>query len=484
MGYSPVGVRVRDMVPRFHSVQHRATTRNSSGLPNLGLVVLHSVAGSWTGRLDLPGAPLDVGVTLTSTPEALSGTLDVPAQGVVGLPLEGVTVDGATVRFAVPELPRDAAFSGTLAADASTISGSFTQAGMRFPLVLRRGTVAVQERPKEPRPPFPYSVEDVTYRGPACDLAGTLTRPAGPGPFPAVLLVPGSGAHDRDETVAGHKLFLLLADTLTRAGTAVLRVDDRGVGGSAGTTAAPTYDDLVADIGAGLAFLRGRPEVDPARVGLLGHSEGGYLAPLAALRLPGAVAFAVLLAGPAVSGEDVLVEQNRLILTASGQSEEQVDAQVTFVHELCRLLRARADDEARALVRDRVRVQIAALPPEQRPAAEEVQAPVDEALRSFVTYDPAPALAALRVPVLALYGGKDLQVPAAQSEPVLRERLAGNPDATVRTIDGLNHLMQPAGTGLPQEYAAIPTTLDPQVLELVATWMRERYSNRAGSPAP
>jgi pimeloyl-ACP methyl ester carboxylesterase len=179
----------------------------------------------------------------------------------------------------------------------------------------------------------------------------------------------------------------------------------------------------------------------------------------------------VLLAGPAVPGEDVLVEQNRLLLTASGQSAEQVDAQVTFVHELCRLLRARADDAARALVRDRLRAQIAALPPEQRPAAEDVQAPVDEALRSFVTYDPAPALAALRVPVLAFYGGKDLQVPAAQSEPVLRERLAGNPDATVRTLDELNHLMQPAGTGLPQEYATIPTTLDPQVLELVTSWI-------------
>jgi pimeloyl-ACP methyl ester carboxylesterase len=261
-------------------------------LPGPAAPAAAGITGSWTGRLDLPGAPLDVGVTLAGTPEALTGTLDVPAQGIAGVPLVNVAVDGATVRFTVPGLPGDASFAGTLAADASAIGGSFTQGGRGYPLVLRRGTVAGQERPQEPRPPFPYWTEDVTYRGPAGDLAGTLTLPAGPGPFPAVLLITGSGAQDRDETIAGHRPFLLLADSLTRAGTAVLRVDDRGVGGSAGTTADATYDDLVADIGAGLVYLRGRPELDPGRVGLLGHSEGGYLAPLAAQRLPGAVAFA------------------------------------------------------------------------------------------------------------------------------------------------------------------------------------------------
>ena len=431
------------------------------------------VTGSWTGRLDLPGGPLDLGITLAGAPEARTGTLDVPAQGIAGMPLAGVTVDGTAVRFTVPGLPGDASFAGTVT-DGATIDGSFTQGGGSLPLVLRRGTVAARERPQEPRPPFPYRADDVTYGGPAGVLAGTLTLPAGSGPFPAVLLVTGSGAQDRDQTLAGHKPFLLLADALTRAGTAVLRVDDRGVGGSAGSTADSTYDDLVADVGAGLAYLRGRAEVDPARVGLLGHSEGGYLAPLAAQRLPGAVAFTVLLAGPAVTGEDVLVEQNRLIFVASGQAPQEVDAQVAFIRELCRLLRARADDAARALVRERVRGQAATLPPEQRAAAEQQGQPVDEALRAFVTYDPAPALAALRVPVLALYGGKDLQVPAARNEPVLRERLAGDPDATVRTLDGLNHLMQPAGTGLPQEYATIPTTLDPQVLELVTSWIAAR----------
>ena len=431
------------------------------------------VAGTWTGRLELPGMPMDVGVTLTGSP-ADAGTLDVPAQGIRAMPLADVSADGGTVRFAVPDLPGGASFAGTLAADGSAIGGTFTQGGAQYPLVLRRGEVAAPARPQEPRPPLPYRAEDVTYRGAAGDLAGTLTLPEGTGPFPAVLLITGTGGQDRDESVLGHRPFLVLADALTRAGTAVLRVDDRGVGGSAGSVADATYDDLVGDIRAGLAFLRGRGEVDPARTGLVGHSEGGYLAPLVAQRAPDEVGFAVLIAGPAVSGEEVLVEQNRLLLAASGETPQQVDEQVAFVRELCRLLRARDDDAARALIRDRARAQAATLPPEQRAAAEQDQIPVDEALRSFVTYDPAPALQALRVPVLAVYGGKDLQVPPAQSEPVLRALLDGHPDATIRTFDGLNHLMQPATTGHPREYGPTETTMDPQALALITEWLGAR----------
>lgn len=442
--------------------------------PGPGAPAAVDIAGDWTGRLDLPGMPLDLGVTLTGSPGDLAGTLDVPAQGIRAMPLDDVAVDGGTVRFTVPDLSGDAAFAGTLAADGSAIGGTFTQGGTQYPLVLRRGAVAAPPRPQEPQPPFPYRSEDVAYRGGAGDLAGTLTVPEGPGPFPAVLLITGSGAQDRDESLAGHRPFLLLADALTRAGAAVLRVDDRGVGGSAGDAADATYDDLVGDVRAGLAHLRGRAEVDAERVGLLGHSEGGSLAPLVAQRAPDEVAFTVLIAAPAVTGEEVLVEQNRLLYAASGRTPQQVDEQVAFIRELCRLLAARDDEAARVLVRDRVRADAANLPEEQRAAAEQAAPPVDEALRNFATYDPAPALEALQVPVLAVYGGKDLQVPPAQSEPVMRERLAGNPDATIRTFDGLNHLMQPAGSGLPQEYATIETTMDPAVLALIGEWVAAR----------
>jgi uncharacterized protein len=340
---------------------------------------------------------------------------------------------------------------------------------------LVRGPLPAPARPQEPQPPFPYDSTDVSYRSGDLTLAGTLTRPAGDGPFPAVLLLTGSGPQDRDETIAGHKPFLLLADTLTRAGYAVLRTDDRGVGGSGGDLGQATYDDLTADALAGIAFLQGRPEVDRGRIGLLGHSEGGYLAPLVTQRAAGAVSFVVLMAGPAVTGEDVLALQNRMILEQAGAPPEQVQSQVGYIHELSRLLAAGDDDGARALSRARITEQAATLPEDQRPSPEEIEAqlPVSPAFRAFVTYDPAPALAALDVPVLAFFGGKDLQVPPEQSEPAMRELLAGDPGATVRVLPGLNHLMQPAITGSPVEYGAIETTIAPEVLDLVTGWLRE-----------
>jgi hypothetical protein len=430
-----------------------------------------TVEGDWHGRIELPGSPLEIGVRLTGG----GGTFDLPAQGLSALPLTNVRVADRSVRFDLPDVPGGAAFDGTLSEDGASISGNYTQAGRTLPFSLARGPLAAPARPQEPQPPFPYSREDVRFPSGGLTLAGTLTSPEGAGPFPAVLLLSGSGPQDRDETIAGHKPFLLLADRLTRAGFAVLRTDDRGVGGSRGDLGQATYDDLAADALAGVAFLQGRPEVDGGRIGLLGHSEGGYLAPLVTQRAAGAVSFEVLVAGPAVRGQDVLELQNRTILEQAGASPAQVEAQVAYVRELSRLLAAGDDDAARQLARNRIAEQMAALPADQRPTPEEVEAqlPVSPAFRSFVAYDPAPALASLHVPVLAFFGGKDLQVPPSQSEPAMRALLAGDPAATVRVLPGLNHLMQPATTGSPTEYASIETTMAPEALDLITGWLRE-----------
>lgn len=434
------------------------------------------LTGEWQGRIDVPGAPLDIGITLSADG---AGTMTVAAQGLIDLPLTGVRVEGARFTAAVPGLPGGASFDGSVAEGAAGIAGGYTQAGQTFPFRLERGVPAPPARPQEPQPPLPYRSEDVSYAGADLTLAGTLTRPEGPGPFAAVVLITGSGPQDRDESVAGHRPFLVLADALTRAGYAVLRTDDRGVGGSGGDYSRATYEDLTADVLASVAHLASRPEIDPARIGLLGHSEGGSLAPLAAREAAGNVAFVVLMAGPAVSGEDVLVRQNELLLAQAGSPPAEVQAQVAYLRELVALLRARDDDRAVDLTRARIAEQAAALPPAQRPAPEQVEARaaalVSPVMRALVTHDPAAALGELSVPVLAFYGGKDLQVPAEQSEPRAVELLSGNADATVRTLPGLNHLMQPAGTGSPAEYATIETTVGPEVLELVTGWLRERF---------
>ncbi|WP_219413414.1 alpha/beta hydrolase family protein [Pseudonocardia nigra] len=436
-----------------------------------------AVTGDWTGPIEIPGSPLDVGIRILHEGDGLRGEIDIPVQGIAAMPLGDVRLDGCELAFTLPEVPGDARFRGVVAADGTAIEGEFTQNGQTFPLVLRPGTATAPERPQEPQPPFPYRAEEVTYRSGEIDLAGTLTLPEGDGPFTAVLLITGSGAQNRDEELFGHKPFLLLADALTRAGHAMLRVDDRGVGGSGGTLATSTYDDLVGDVVAGVEFLRGRPEIDPERIGLLGHSEGGYLAPLVAGRTD--VAFVVTMAGPAVSGEDVLVAQNRLLMEAAGTPAAQVEDQVAYVRELIGLLRAEDYAAARALVEEQIAEQTAGLPADQQPSPEQVQAQVESMvspyMRSFLTHDPTESLRALDVPVLAFFGGKDLQVPASQSEPVLRELLAGHPDPTIRAFPGLNHLMQPAITGAIEEYATIPTTIDQQVLDLVTGWVGERF---------
>lgn len=338
-----------------------------------------------------------------------------------------------------------------------------TVAGLVAGLVLLAGCAAPVP-PQEPAPPVPYPSVEVSVPHDGVVLAGTLTVPEGSGPHPAVVLITGRGPHDRDGSAGPHRPFLVLADALTRAGVAVLRTDDRGVGGSGGSLAAASYDDLAGDALAGVALLATRPGIDPARIGLLGHSEGGYLAPLAAGR--GGVAFVVLLAGPAVPGDEVLAEQARRIPGLPGVGGDP-EGYAAFVESFTARLRAGDREGARALAG-----RVVALAGPDRSAQEQradVAALMDR--EKFLLHDPAPALRALRVPVLALFGGVDLQVPPEQNEAPMRALLAGGPDATVRTFPGLDHALQPSATGEPGEYG----TIAPEVLDAITTWTSERF---------
>lgn len=426
------------------------------------------VRGDWRGAIEIPEQPLELAVHFTAVDAA---TIDIPVQGVRGLELKDVVAEAERVEFAIPDIPGDPVYRGTREGD--RITGEFTQSGQTFPLTLEPGTLEMA-RPQEPKPPFPYRSDEVTYRNGDIAIAGTLTKPEGAGPFPAVLLITGTGPQNRDEELMGHKIFLLIADTLTRQGYAVLRTDDRGVGGTGGDLAQATYADLASDIDAGIGFLREQPEIDPTRIGLFGHSEGGYLAPLVASKPDSGVAFAILMAGPSVPGGDVLIEQNRKLFQVGGATPEQTDAQVAYITEMTALVRA--NDLAGA--RDLARRHNESLPPEQRATADQMEATFAPSMVSFISYDPAPALTATKVPVLAFFGNKDVQVIPAQNEQPMRDLLAGNPDATVRTFDNLNHLMQPANTGMPDEYATIETTIAPEVLDYVTGWLQQRVPTK------
>ena len=442
--------------------------------------VVAAFLGSWQGVVGPDSIALEVGVTFEEVGGALVGRITVPAQSFEG-PLEVRAVTEQTLDFVITGVPGNPTFEATLVEN--ELQGIFSQSGSSFPFTLARGDAPLTvQRPQNPQPPFPYREEEVTYTSGDITLAGTLTLPEGDGPFPAMLMITGSGPQDRDEGLFGHRPFAVIADAVTRAGVVVLRVDDRGVGGSGGDLAQATYDDLVSDIEAGVAFLKARPDIDGKRVGLFGHSEGGYLAPLAAAR--GAdPAFVIMMAGPSVSGEKVLELQNRLILGLAGEPDIEVDAQIRFLQELEDALQREAYDEAGSLVETRVTEQFAAQPESERPSADtkaqivsaQQENVVSPYFRSFILYDPQPALRQLDKPVLAFYGNLDVQVPPVQSVGPLRFalRTAGNDDVTIKVFDGLNHLMQPAVKGGIDEYAQIETTIAPEVLTTVTDWLKE-----------
>jgi pimeloyl-ACP methyl ester carboxylesterase len=446
------------------------------------------LTGIFQGTLHAGAANLRIVFHIASTPTGLSSTLDSPDQGATGLPTTSTTLTDSTLTIAADNL--HLSFSGTLSPDRNTLTGTFTQGAASLPLTLTRVTDAAQlaapKRPQTPIPPFPYQSLDVTYPNPSAGitLAATLTLPPGKGPFPAVLLIPGSGPHDRDETLFGHKPFLILADYLSRHGIAVLRYDDRGVGHSTGSLASATTQDLASDAEAGFSYLLARPEIDPHRTGLLGHSEGGIIAPLIAARNK-SVAFVILLAGPGVSGAQLLPEQVRLLSLASGMAPDTASKLSTDeAHLIALAVVAQKSTTDPATLDQRLRSNFATmLPADKLDAA--VQAFSTPWLRFFLSYDPATALAHVTCPVLALDGSKDVQVSAAQNLPAIRSALAaaGNTHVETEELPGLNHLFQPATTGSPSEYGKIDTTLSPEVLTKVSTWINHQPPPQSTAPS-
>ena len=437
-----------------------------------------AVEGSWAGSIEIPGAALDVQAELQYKDGYWVGTIDIPAQGAKGLPLSDISVTKTEATFTIGGIPGDPTFHGKLSEDA--ITGEFKQGGQSIPFRLGKEELAKPVRPQEPKPPFPYAAHEVTFTNGTIKLAGTLTVPAGDGPFPAALLISGSGAQDRNEEVFDHKPFLVLADHLTRAGIAVLRVDDRGVGESTGSAIDATSEDFAGDALAGVNFLRTRDEIDKQKIGLIGHSEGGIIAPKVATESDD-VAWVVLLAGPGVPGSEIIVRQVELISRAAGMGEKQIATAVGQQTKLLQLIEADVQQGAiRGMVRELLRSQSGAALSQQeleQQVSTQTTSLTSPWFRQFISYDPRPALKELAVPVLALWGEKDLQVDPRQNLPEIRKALeqAGNEDFTVEELKGLNHLFQTATTGSISEYYTIEETMSPAVLEMITSWIDERF---------
>ena len=369
-------------------------------------------------------------------------------------------------------------FRGAISADSSSIKGTWTQGERSATITLTPAdeVSSAPSRPQHPEPPFPYATEEVTFQNAdeGVALAGTLSRPEGEGPFPGVLLLQGSGANERDYEISGHKPFLVLADYLTRQGIAVLRYDMRGTGASEGSFQSAHLEDLARDAASALRFLKGRPEIEAGKAGLVAHSMGTLLAPWVAEQFEEA-AFLVILMPPSQPGHEMLVAQNARLTAASGASGAEVDSVRQATRRRFDVIRSDLDSTAAA-------AQVRSTLTEQGFTGEALEARVEANTmpwwRDFVRHDPRPRLEKIDVPTLAFFGSKDLFVPPEQNAEVLRAALTASPsdDAAVRVLDGLNHWLQPAETGRSDEIAQIETTIAPMLLSDLTDWIRKQVS--------
>jgi len=448
----------------------------------------HPLEGAWQGTLAVPpsGFELRIVFKITAEPDGtLTALMDSPDQGAYDITVDRVWHEDGAVRFEVDVAA--GLYEGTVSEDGTTMEGEWNQGGLALPLVLEHfDEVPVLNRPQEPVEPFPYTAEEVEYTNDAAGitLAGTLTLPEGGGPFTAAILISGSGAQDRDEFILGHKPFLVLADHLTRNGIAVLRVDDRGVGGSTGDPLRATSEDFAGDVLAGVEYLKGRGEIDAGRIGLVGHSEGGIIAPMVAARSDD-VAYTVLMAAPGLVGEELLYLQAKLIAAAGGIDADIVEENRAIQAEIFSVLKQEIDDAAmEEKLTAAFREAFEALPEEQREAVDPEQyfkmkvATVQNPwFRFFLTYDPAQTLGEVRCPVLAITGETDLQAPPDPNLAIIGAALneGGNEHVTLMELPGLNHLFQTSETGAPSEYGQIEETMSPILLDAVADWINGLY---------
>jgi uncharacterized protein len=440
------------------------------------------LAGDWYGAIALPGVNLGMIVHFAGPNDSLRATIDIPMQMAMGLRLTNVRASLPNVHFELPAGPGLAVFDGTLAGD--SITGGFHQASITATFSL--GRFAPQKAPATPPPP--YREEEVVVHNSDVTLAGTLTLPEKGGPFPAAILITGSGAQNRDEEIFGFAPFRILADHLTRKGIAVLRCDDRGVGGSTGSMAVSTTADFAGDVRAMFAFLQARSDIKASRVGLIGHSEGGEIAAMVASGSK-EVAFVVLLAGPAIRGDSTILSQIRLLARAQGESEDAIEHALTIQRRVFATVRAGTGwEDLREQLLHEMHASIDRLPEDQRAAAQVsdsvLASRVDVQMRAlrtpwfayFISCDPVAYLANIACPVLALFGELDQQVPVALNGQPMKEALGrhGNPDITVTTLPAVNHLFQKAVTGNPSEYAGLEKKFGEGVLDQITAWLLKR----------
>ena len=446
------------------------------------LVFGQDITGDWNGALKVQSMQLRLVFHITKNASVYSATMDSPDQGAKDIPMSKAQYENGilTIEMAAAQIE----YTGKLDSTGMVV-GIFKQSGQTFPMNLTRKAIEKVElkRPQEPVKPYPYYSEEVTFQNTKADitLAGTLTLPAKTGNYPVVVLITGSGPQNRDEELMGHKPFLVLSDYLTRHGIGVLRYDDRGINASKGDFGKATSFDFATDVESAVNYLRTRNDIDKKHIGLIGHSEGGIIAPMVAVQ-DKRISFIVLMAGTGISGGDILLLQQGLIGRASGMKEEELKTTNELNTHIYKLMNEiQNTDTLKLKITDYLMAKSNELPDLNIPQGSTVNDYIDIVIKqtlspwmlAFIRYNPAAMLEKVKCPVLAINGDKDMQVPSKVNIPAIENALkkGGNKLSTCQELPGLNHLFQECKTGLPKEYVEIEQTIAPIALETMTNWI-------------
>ena len=440
------------------------------------------IKGSWSGALKVNSAELTLVINIiVDEKDNFIVTIDSPDQNVKGIETDKVRVTQDSLIVHSKKLM--GSYQGAFEDNFSMLKGTWKQSGMIFPLNLHHSFEKYSvNRPQEPKPPYPYLEKEVIVKNEKAgvELSGTLTMPDKGGPFPVMILITGSGPQDRNEELMGHKPFLLLADYLTRKGIAVLRCDDRGIGKSTGKFSTATTLDFVTDVSASIDFLKTQKEIDTTKIGLIGHSEGGLIAPIVASERKD-VAFIILLAGPGLTGEKILLMQSAIINKNGGMTEKELSSDNLLRMKIYAAIKKNSDNEKAAIkIKDLIHSAKKKNPGgndlsqlDDNQADIFIQQCTSPWFRTFLVLDPVDYLSKVHCPLLALNGSLDIQVPAKENLEAIEKALifGGNSSYSIEEIPGANHLFQQAKTGNIDEYGKIEETMSPEVLEKIAAWI-------------
>ena len=446
--------------------------------------VAQDITGKWNGVLKVQGTQLRLVFNVSKSGESITSTMDSPDQGANGIPVTKTTFENSKIKFEVTNARIE--YDGVLKGD--EIIGTFKQGGQEFQMNLSRKAIEkeVVKRPQEPIKPYSYYSEDVNFQNTKANitLAGTLTLPKKEGVFPVVILISGSGPQNRDEELVGHKPFLIISDYLTKNGIAVFRYDDRGVGQSKGDFKTATSADFATDVESAITYLKTRKEINKKKIGLVGHSEGGLIAPMVASKSKD-VSFIVLLAGTGIPGDKLLVLQQELIARANGASEADIKKTVQANAKLFEIVVKSTDNQKlKADLTSKISELISNDPTTEIPngitkeqfITLQVNQIASPWMEYFMKYNPALTLEKVKCPVLAVNGAKDLQVPPKENLNAIKNALAKGGNKNVKTIEfpDLNHLFQESKTGSPNEYASIEQTFSPIALAEITKWIQQQ----------